>query len=207
MGTLDPEDDAIINVARDVFNRLGITGRTPSRIVWATEEYEPGQPAFGHGKLGLRRELKGKLSPNEWRPLMTSSLVLTTRLRRSRYMAGLVVLVGSLSVYSTLILFLFFRVFPLLPEAFFRGARSGAGLFTLFLFLGVVLFFARLTGPYRRKLRFVADQITSDEFGMGTELLSVLRKIDAFEIVRRGRYSNPFVRHATVAQRIQNLSK
>ena len=72
------------------------------------------------------------------------------------------------------------------------------------LFIGVFFGFGWITGPFRRKLRFRADEIVSREFGMKEELLESLRKIDNMSVVDTGRFSNP-LRQATIAQRIENL--
>jgi len=82
-------------------------------------------------------------------------------------------------------LIFWFLVVPLpLSESWVRGPRAGPlGFIVLMLWAGLGFMFLRLTGPFRRRLRFRADGIVSREFGMRNELLESLRKIDSMSIV------------------------
>lgn len=194
------EESSVLQVARDLFFKLGNVDDIPHSVVWVAGAYQPDKPALlRKHRLGLRDELRGKLSPDEWRPLLASSLLLYTKMRKRRLMLESVVPLLSMLVGGLLIYLLWAPVLSLIHHTGSRGDASA-----LVLFIGVFFGFGWITGPFRRKLRFRADEIVSREFGMKEELLESLRKIDNMSVVDTGRFSNP-LRQATIAQRIENL--
>ena len=193
------EESSVLQVAKDFLLKLG-NDDIPRSVVWVLGAYQPDKPALlRKHRLGLREELRGKLSPDEWRPLLASSLVLYTKMRKRRLMLESVVPLLSMLVGGLLIYLLWAPVLSLIHDTGSRGDASA-----LVLFIGVFFGFGWITGPFRRKLRFRADEIVSREFGMKEELLESLRKIDNMSVVDTGRFSNP-LRQATIAQRIENL--
>ena len=193
------EESSVLQVAKDFLLKLG-NDDIPRSVVWVLGAFQPDKPALlRKHRLGLRDELRGKLSPDEWRPLLASSLLLYTKMRKRRLMLESVVPLLSMLVGGLLIYLLWAPVLSLIHHTGSRGDASA-----LVLFIGVFFGFGWITGPFRRKLRFRADEIVSREFGMKEELLESLRKIDNMSVVDTGRFSNP-LRQATIAQRIENL--
>ena len=193
------EESSVLQVAKDFLLKLG-NDDIPRSVVWVLGAFQPDKPALlRKHRLGLREELRGRLSPDEWRPLLASSLLLYTKMRKRRLMLESVVPLLSMLVGGLLIYLLWAPVLSLIHHTGSRGDASA-----LVLFIGVFFGFGWITGPFRRKLRFRADEIVSREFGMKEELLESLRKIDNMSVVDTGRFSNP-LRQATIAQRIENL--
>ncbi len=99
------------------------------------------------------------------------------------------------------ILYVLFTRFYYLPLG---GPRSGA--WVIFLLAGLLYLCGRMMGPFRRALRFQADEIVSSEFGMRNELVLALQKIGGLSLSEKG-YLAGVSSQATVAQRIDKLSR
>jgi len=76
-------DNAIMEIVKELSETLGIVRKPLRGIVWSEPAVFPlDWPEFAvRGELALRSELKEKLTPIEWRPLLASSLVFETRFR------------------------------------------------------------------------------------------------------------------------------
>jgi hypothetical protein len=159
--------------------------------------------------LGLRGELRGKLSPEDWKPLLASALVYRIKLRRRHLLGILFYVVPSLLISTILSWFWFAQVFPLIPgpsHCYGRGCGYELILPPLVLSLISFLILSTITQPYVRRLRFLADQIASEQLGIGHDLLRVLRKIESFSIPEGSRWWKLIIRKVSLASRIQNLS-
>lgn len=75
---MDPEDQRIVDIARDLCQRLGITRINPSIVSWRGKyglvKVPPDNVLFVKDSIMLPRSLLGKLEPEEWKPLLASSL-------------------------------------------------------------------------------------------------------------------------------------
>ncbi|MBO0889168.1 hypothetical protein J2P12_08735 [Candidatus Bathyarchaeota archaeon] len=195
------DENGILQVAKDLLLRLGRADLNPQAIKWVPLVDSDKPDLFRGRRLGLNKGLQGKLTLEEWRPLLASSLVLNTRMRVKRRTVDVASFVSSFVAFGLFVGLLLLPSAPFLPMGIFSGTLT-AGRFIVFIFLGLLFFVFRITGPIRKGLRFRADEIVSQEFGMGPALLNVLRKLDALSL-DRGRN---VLGQATVKQRIEKLS-
>src|SRR2546422_1550450 len=82
----NPEDSAILNVASELYQELGIKN-VPLTIVWAisrasrspgfspsSDFLAPDTILWSPSWLTLPKQMRGMLDPEDWRPLLASSL-------------------------------------------------------------------------------------------------------------------------------------
>src|SRR5712692_4515239 len=76
---MDPEDQRIVDIARELCQRLGITKINPRIVSWREKQglvrVPPDQVLFTMDNILLPKSLMGKLEPEEWKPLLASSLI------------------------------------------------------------------------------------------------------------------------------------
>src|SRR5439155_4787174 len=109
-------ESSVLEIARDFLLKLG-KDDIPRSVVWVLGAYQPDKPALlRKHRLGLRKEMQGKLTPEEWRPLLASSLLLYTRMRMRRLMLESVVLLLSMLVGGLLIYLLLVPVLSLIHD-------------------------------------------------------------------------------------------
>ncbi len=63
-----------------------------------------------------------------------------------------------------------------------------------------------IMAPYMKHLRFLADQMTVEEFSLGGTLVTALRKIEALGLGETPVQTGRFAHKPSVADRIQKLS-
>jgi hypothetical protein len=206
---LEETDKAIMEIVKEFCEKLGRTGHNPREIRWEDEDdtaFPPDWPIFLlGGKLGLRVELKGKLTPAEWRPLLASSTVFETRFRgRERLLRAYVLSSIAISIFPTILFFLFLCSFPF-PSSI--GYARGAASLTFGFFIAVALLLLGLPAPYFRRLRLRSDQIAPEEFGTREDLATVLKKIDDMSITPAGRIIRLGTLFPTISRRLRNLAQ
>ncbi len=76
---MDPEDQGIVDIARELCQRLGITRIHPQTVSWREKRglvrVAPDLVFFTMDNIMLPKSLMGKLEPEEWKPLLASSLI------------------------------------------------------------------------------------------------------------------------------------
>lgn len=203
-GTWSQDDAAILEVAKAVLRNLRVHRPNAQLVVW-----NPGFPVarpwfLRRGRLGLSAKLKGKLTPEEWRPLLAASIIYDTRLRFRSLVGGLVFLTMSLVVLGVFGWY-YFHIIPQIPNCSSACSRGYGNGFILFIF-GDLSFFAAVMAPYMKRLKLRADRLASEELAIGTELVEVLRKIDSLSLGQgRGKYWNLVMWSPTVPDRMRSL--
>ena len=148
----------------------------------------------------LPKRMRGVLDPEEWRPIMASSLIYRKRLRRSQpWRLGLAILLApALVIFGGAILYGTFG-----PERF-------PILSAVYLVLFVLPILVSLVTQAQKKLRLEADAEAARSIGSAA-FLTVLRKIDGFrledvETTKTRRIFRHFSSKPDIAERIANLS-
>lgn len=77
MGQQGQEEEAIIEVAREVAGKLGVSKFDLKRVLWVGRGQSDECQFFGRNlnAVVLPKALMGSLRPEEWRPLIASSLI------------------------------------------------------------------------------------------------------------------------------------
>jgi hypothetical protein len=145
--------------------------------------------------------LKGKLLPEEWRPLLAASLIYDNRFRRKRWAAGLAFLVGFTAL--TGIFYWYYLPFRFSLNVQCRGRGCGGELFLVpvGIFSGLVAIMA----PYFKRMKLRADLQTVKELGIESELTLVLQKVYELLFHRSPNYPH-FSWTPTIPQRLKNIA-
>ena len=190
------DEQDILRITKDLIQELNISIFRPGSVSWAedvpwtfvdSEKPVPeltgfvkrdvpiGWCVFTWDRVILPTEMKGKLDPEEWRPLLASSLIYEAKLRINRYLG------------------IIFVSIPIIIDALgwwelFVVSTPASGIPALLLILDVAWLFPAffLTGFlakwFSRRLRLKADKIAAELVGRET-LLALLEKMKALGLV------------------------
>src|SRR5260370_343223 len=102
------ENESILQIATELIQQLQVSNFNPKSVSW--EEFvardRVGQPnlptiqvpvgwcVLTWTELILPPELKGKLEPEEWRPLLASSIIFSSKLKRKKFL-GITARIGG----------------------------------------------------------------------------------------------------------------
>ncbi|OLE88492.1 MAG: hypothetical protein AUF79_13245 [Crenarchaeota archaeon 13_1_20CM_2_51_8] len=205
------EEDRIIEIVRQLSTQLSITRHwtnlesvfwleNPTRAVdWPTW--------LRNRRLGLRKELKEKLNPEEWRPLIASAIIHDVRLRKQRIVGGLTWLVASMVLLLAFVFYglpLFFRITPM---SVYHGPYPTLSIFYVVVTIGTFYLMAAATTPYAKRLKLQADKVANQELATGPELLTILNKIEGLSISPEQKSARLISRQLPISERIRELSK
>lgn len=210
------EDQNILAIARELCEQLRIAQFKPESLSWVTwlftyrqKMFLPSdQCVFTGGEMTLQKMMKGRLAPEEWRPLIASSLIyeFSPDVPRKLYFAR----AARIAPAFFLALAPLFLIRLSLPSVRVP-AWAGIGYFFAVMFTYSTLFWdvARL----RKKLRLKADRnaarLVGREFFLG-----VLRKVDTMGLIdvveRKGEklgWTLQRTPYPSIIQRIDNLQQ
>lgn len=126
-GSRDPEDERILEYARDLFQRLEIRKPEPDTVCWVNR-MKASDIIVAYGRVMLPRQMRGKLSLEDLKPLVASSTIyyylMVPRMKR----AGL----------TRLILPLGLGEIPLVL-GIFEFVRIEGSQYSIFLLLGIIV--------------------------------------------------------------------
>ena len=195
---LNPEDQKLVEVARELCRQLGYYNLNPDAISWREKmgirTLPPEQFFLLRGEVMLSSRAMGRLSPEEWRPIFASGLIYYKSLQRN-------LLVGMLKTMVPI-----FLLMPVVLVFSFRYLESSFLIYpiTLALMAAIVLAGIRfIMTP--RKLWFKADLESANLVGKAS-LLESLKKMDQIDPNRTGkRRRGPGV--PSPSDRIEKLTK
>jgi len=156
------------------------------------------------GLLILPDRLRDRLEPDEWRPLVASSLVyrrkLVSKMFRhvmKRWVLGLILPVSLLATFLVLV--------------YWPGKIIGIPGIIVGIFISVGIPAIFISAPYVKRVRLQADRIAADIVGR-TAFLQVLKRIDEMglddivSLERRKGLRARFTGRPTITERIENLA-
>jgi hypothetical protein len=223
----DPErDPQILEITNSLCQQLGITNYHPTFVSWQVYAYEnrrnpsnrkefpPDDCLLEKYAVTLPGSMRGKLDPDEWRPIIASSLIFSKKMRRRTFYGFLLpaILFVALAIVVALELPVLF------PQPFNSHDRSGnpytiplGSIFGNIVALVLAGPGTVLTGTvFARKTRLRAEENAADL--VGTEnFLSSLRKIAGLtnpqQQKRGGGIARPTPLLPSLDKRISNLEK
>ncbi len=194
---LHPEDQRIVEYARDLCGQLNLTKLDPRTVSWVNRMLTT-QIIIFQGDIKLPRQLMGQLTPEEWRPLLASSIIYYGRFRVWPMIGGffLPMSIGAFTLAAVLLVILRMSASPFFKELLF-ATIVGWTFFSLFMTRR--FFFGTM-----RRLRFVADAKAAEVVGRESFIL-VLSKIDGLNLNYRPRFVGRYNISPTTRQRLENL--
>jgi hypothetical protein len=194
----DTEDHRIIAIADDLFSQLSARADKPEHVKWVRPSgFEPssvhdGLPEIRTNTVVLPNILQGKLQPDEWKPLLTSSIIYQYRINvRRQFRLAMIIWLSVLVLIPTVPLLIDFSngVIPVLTIAF---------LFIFSVYYGIYAI-PRL----RIRARLRADRMAAKLVGREA-LMGTLERVAHLESsARRAGNSDFYV--PTIERRLRNL--
>jgi hypothetical protein len=186
-GTLyTDEDQAIVEIAKDMCHRLGVTRFSPKRVSWlAVRARRSGNPITSDGcnfdrtRVIMPLSLRGRLPTEEFSSVIAPALIFQSNSGiRLRYYLAILSFAPYIVGMGTLGAFLGFRVLSLQ-----RGSLAALVFLVVFLVLFFLffLFVANGSALYSRKMWLAADDQAAKLVG-SQNLLHVLKEIDAMKL-------------------------
>ncbi len=198
---MNPEDQGIVDIARELCQRLGITRIHPQTVSWREKRglvrVPPDLVFFAMDNIMLPKSLMGKLEPEEWKPLLASSLIYHWK-SQSKVALGMIVrtipivlLLPVGLVFLDRILSNQFRLFRIILLAVY-----------LPLSLIAVVYSQILSLRNMKRVRLDCDRRAAELAGP-ENLLRALKKIESLDIEKPRRLAH-LVR-PSIQQRINHL--
>jgi len=195
---LHPEDQKIVEYACDLCRQLNATKLDPRTVSWVNRMLTT-QIIIFQSNIMLPRQLMGQLTPEEWRPLLASSIIYYGKFR-ARPMIRSFFLPMSLPVFVlTAVLLVIPRVSGPVYQGLLFATVTGYALFTLFMMRR--FFFGTMRG-----FHFVADAKAAEIVGR-EPFIQVLSKIDALKLDYRPRFLGGLTFSPTARQRLEKLKE
>src|SRR2546428_6649026 len=195
--SMHPEDQQLLEIARDLCRRLGCYNLNPNTISWKEKMGIRRLPAdhfmILRGDIQLSSRAMGQLTPDEWRPIIASGLIYFKTLTRNS-------LVGMLTTMLLIAL--------LVPAILLLSIRYLAGSVLIYPVISALIVVTFLAGKrflmYPKRLWFKADVEAARILGKES-LVESLRKIDQLDpnrIGKRGSLARP-----SPSERVENLTR
>ncbi len=202
------EDEAILSIAAELCKRVGVQDK-PIYMDWVVSRDRGGAGfslsfmaadniSWGPTWLTLPKRLKGLLSPEEWRPLLASSLIYNYQLRQ-RLAYEEMKKAGTPGLLIGFPFYLYVGL-PGILSAFASNSLSQMGMWSVIFFSPVVLV-SLLGSRVEKSMRLRADREAVDLVGKES-LLSSLRKIQAMKFKELERWRPDVPR---LSQRLSNI--
>jgi hypothetical protein len=220
-------DDRILDISRELCQQMNITNYNPTGVTWRydvqTGRTRAGTPimralswdqcVLAKNTIILPVNMREALEPDQWRPIIASSLFYKKTLR-TRIIIGITL---RTLLFAAIALGLFFALQILLPQPYTAVQSNGAahtgplGAFVAILLAPIILFVgpSYLSYTYLKRIRLLADQDAADIVGAPL-FISVLTQIQRLDTNGSGKtgnrrgagggYSLP-----TLQERLQNL--
>ena len=194
------EDQKILDDTRELCRQLNIHNTTVQELSWAEQfarvKFQPDQTPIYRGELFLHKSLIGKLTPEELRPLIASTLIHNER-AKSNFLRG----VATLLLPAILTMFIETYI---VEHIFSDGSTVSSLAYGTSVLLGFGLVFFAFTRLWRIFPRswFDADRETSKLLGIGS-VLSVLEKMDSMGFG----HGRPLREQPSIRKRMANLRR
>src|SRR3989449_276826 len=194
---MHPEDQQLLEIARDLCRKLGYYNLNPDTISWKEKMGIRRLPAdhfmILRGEIQLSTRSMGQLTTDEWRPTIASGLIYFQTLTRN-FLVGMLTTMLPIALLVPAILLLSFRylagsvliypvIFALIVATFLAGKR----------FL-----------MYPKRLWFKADVEAAGLLGKES-LVESLRKIDLLEPNRAGKRGG--LARPSSSERVEHLAR
>ena len=169
-----PDAQKILEDARSLFRQLGIQKPEPE-IVSSADGMPPDFVIVLYGEIILPAQMIGKLTPEEWRPLVASSIIFNYTILRGQNMGALPRIFLPLAGVVVLILVLARVLDPAGSNGFLETALVGS------MITGMVMLMMPYLNRYSQGGRLKADREATRIVGRESMLQSLTRVRDLKE--------------------------
>ena len=113
----DPEDTKILNYAANLMGQLAISKPAPDAVLWI-DDAPTDSVVVQYGEIKLPRSMRGKVTAEDWRPLLASSIIYHYLLEPKRSRASLLRLVLPLALGELVLVYALLSVLtPANPDS------------------------------------------------------------------------------------------
>ena len=196
-----PDDEKILKYASELFRQLGITKREPDSVVWVRSMY-PDIVIVRLGEVRLPRKMMGKLTPEDWKPLLAPAIVYNYVLSGDRNRGPLLRAVLPLGLAEIPLTYALLQIFRLSRQTDTTGLLLATISLWIIYASSMLALFIRW---YWRSLSYSANRRAADVVGREV-LLAALAKYGQ-AISATGYPLKHLHLWPTVNQRIQRLQK
>jgi hypothetical protein len=196
-----PDDEKILKYAVELFRQLGITKPEPDIVVWV-DRMNSDLVIVQFGEVRLPRSMMGKLTAEDWRPLLAPSIIYNYVLSPDKNRTSLIRLVLPVGLGEILL------VYALLVILRLPNRDLSNELLTSTVILWAIYSLSLLTLYMKwlwRTLPYTADRQAADKFGKEV-LLAALAKYGE-TITATGNPRKRLHLWPTVSQRIERLQR
>jgi hypothetical protein len=166
-----PDDEKILKYAGELFRQLGITRPEPDSVAW-DDTVDPGHVTVRFGEVMLPRRMIGRLTAEDWRPLLASAIIYGNVLSRDKNRGTLIRLVLPLGLAEIPLLFTLLQIFRL-SRQFDIGGLLLATIIIYLVYASTLL--ALWIGWYWRSFTYKADQRVASIIGREMLLAALVK--------------------------------
>ncbi len=105
----DPEDTKILKHAGNLMRQLGLSKPVPDAVLWV-DDAPPDSVLVQFGEIKLPRSMRGKVTAENWRPLLSSSMVYHYLLEPKRIRGSLLRVALPLALGELLLVYVLLRI-------------------------------------------------------------------------------------------------
>ena len=173
------ENNEILTHAQELSREIRPGGSEPDEVTW-----DDGLPLdrviVRYGEVKLPSGMRGRLTPEDWRPLIASSIIYNRSLYRAQRRGSIVRLVLPLGVGEVPLIFALLQIFHMRNEQ--------ATIELILIIAGWILFASSVLWLHIhwlwRSLFYAADKRAAEIVGMATILESLRKSRDAISALR-----------------------
>lgn len=180
------ENEQITEITKQLVHQLGLTGFSPGQVLWQTMVPQGNSFQFVTSDNCLVRgnqlffggNMRGRLAPEEWRPIIASSLIYYKKFRRKITERLLIWIFPIIALY-TLAWFILPSFFPTTVTGTFEGRTAVNNWGWVILIFGgpiLVILAIPFVSRYLGRMKLVADREAAEIVGTGA-FMDTLRKI------------------------------
>jgi len=183
------EDQGILAVLADLSNKLGMPTSPASSVAWQTmvpqgrgfQAVSSDRCLFRNDTIYFAENMKGRLSPEDWRPILASALIF--KKLRGKLVEGIIIRLVPILIAYIVAWFLIPPFFPTITHYSPQGqpvSVSNDGWLILIIVGFAIMFLSIPLGVlYARKVGLIADRRAAELLGGTVSFLDSLNKLRA----------------------------
>jgi hypothetical protein len=184
------EDQGILEVLADLANKLNVSASPVFYVAWRTmvplpspsrgfQAVSSDRCVFRNGTVYFAENMKGRLSPEDWRPILASALIY--KKLRGKLAEGIIIRLAPIVVIYIVAWFLVPPLFPTIthysPQGQPKSFSNDGWLILIFVGIAIMFLSIPIGALYAGKLRLIADRRAAELLGGTVSFLDSLNKL------------------------------